>query len=344
MPRATRSSKGVRVKVLDLEKAEGKEMSLEEALDVLDAEESEFVPKQGVFDFVVLTFTGLLPGSDGYVREKDKMMIGFRYGNSTKPAWMPSGTKIEDVTPYEFLTNPRTGKRPGQTMAPHDCANYDLTKGINSWVDLPPLYVWKQGRWLSDLVKDPEFDLKALSSWMKSKIERCLESWPSTGVHSDLFPYFVVSGEGTTGNNLYRIYELPMTECGSNQPHHPLMWKESLRKPTETYSGGSNAWKGESWREETNKATYGGGLATKPVVSTAAPKVPAGVRCRCGECGHWFGYQDLIQHSAICGSEEDWAIMCHTDCGCATLDQASTPKPGFPRPKKVEEKKEEVTA
>lgn len=297
-----------------------------------------YVPKQGVFEFVVLTFNGLLPGQEGYERDKDRMMIGFRYGGKTVPSWLPKDDSVSDITAYDFLTDPKTGLRAGYKDPPSGSATTYLKHGISDYSDLPPLHVWKKGAWLSELLVFPDFDLNELPTWVATKARKALSNPASEGkIHPDIYGYYVTSGEGTQGNNIYRVFELPQEACGRKDPHHPLMWPEYLRKPD---MGTGTAWKTESWREPKPAVVSKPAIASAPATKSFAP--PAGVRMRCPGCGHWYTYQDLITHSAICGDVEkqDWAIMCHGDCGCRTLDEAATPKPGFPRPKPAKKEEE----
>lgn len=296
----------------------------DELAPLVTPEEEKPEEAKPYFELIVGSFAGKLPGEPGYDPEKDRMMIGFQYGNSTVPTWWKGKGKLEEVTPYDFLTNPTTGKREGQTMAPHGSGFTDLSSGISSWSDLPPLHVWAKGTWLTEAVIDPSFDLDELTNvTVKQKVQKNLLDWPEHGkVPQDLFAYWIVSGEGTTGNNLYRIYELPDSIAKKGLPHHPRMWPKDLQeKKVVSYGGGGTGY-GNG---------YGGSTATTP----KTPSVPAGVRMRCTGCGHWFTMGDLSGHAQVCGKgdDADWAMMCHSDCGCANLDEASTAKPGFPRVK-----------
>lgn len=285
----------------------------------------------GAFPLVVRSYNGKLPGQEGYEEGKDAMLLGFKYGNSSSPHWMPTGVKKEDVTAYDFLTDPKTGKRAGQALEPHGSTHVGLLHGISNWVDLPPLAIWREGKWLADILWDVNFDESDLPSWLQTKVEHALKDWPKSGCPVSLFPYFVTSGEGTTGNHLYKVYELPSDKCGTTRPHHPMMWPEKDRKPWEF---------GRPSEYEVGRVTRSTPTTTTPVKK--APPLPAGLRYRCPDCGHWYDQSDLPGHAQVCGKGEvaDWAIMCHRDCGCQNLHEASTPKPGFPRPKPVVEEKE----
>lgn len=272
------------------------------------------------------------PNDSRYDADKDRLRVGFQFGNRVVPSWMPHGTKLEDVSAYDFLTSPKTGLRPGSKTKPHGCSYTTLEYGIHDHSDLCPIFIWKMGMWLGDIITmhvldlaEPEFDVKNLPGWMRSKVERGIEAWPSKGTPPDIFPFYITPGEGTTGNSVYRVYEVPEDMARRSDPHHPQMWPEKYKKTKEKKYG----WTGYPLASQTPKPA----VQSTPTPASFSP--PAGTRMRCPDCGHWYSYQDLIQHSVICGDPEkvDWAIMCHSDCGCVSLDQASTPKPGFPRPK-----------
>jgi hypothetical protein len=277
----------------------------------------------GFFPLVVRSFNGKLPGSAGYDAEKDQLLVGFRFGNSTTPSWLPYNTKTEEVSSYDFLTDPKTGMRAGQKIPPHGSAYTSLEHGISAWTDLPPLFIWRQGMWVSEILWKKDFDVEDLPSFVKTKALEAMGDWPVSGVPPLLYQYYITSGEGSTGNNLYRVFEIPKELC-HQKPHHPIMWKEEYRKS-----------KISDWRTKPTPTTV-----TKPASTVTAPKLPAGLRYRCPTCGHWFDQSDLPGHATVCGKGEDadWAIMCHRDCGCENLDQAAKAKPGFPRPKKEAEK------
>ncbi len=292
------------------------------------------------FPYTVRTFTGKLPGQPGYDEDKDRLRIGFQYGNLTVPYWMDKSVQMEDITAYDFLTYPKTGMRDGQKIPPHGSQYDDLTDVSNwEWINLPPLQIWREGEWLSKLMWEADFDYSDLPFMVKDLAEKAIPEWPPTGVPPEIFGFWVVSGEGTTGNNLYRVYKLPEEIAKRVDPHHPLMWPKKFRpdpppKTVTTYGGSHPLGRG---------STY-----TPPKPSP--PPIPAGVRYRCSGCGHWFSQSDLPGHAMVCGKGEDadWAMMCHSDCGCRTLDEASRPKPGFPRvkpaPDMPEEEEGEVTA
>lgn len=243
---------------------------------------------------------------------KDPMLNGYvppQYGAQDKP-----------MTPYDFLTDPNTGKRKGVGYAgaatPSGSAVSDLSKGIPTYATLPPLAVWRLGEWLEDIV---------------------MEDWPKTTDRMDAddrHGVYVTSGEGTPGNYEYRLYHLPLGVQNQPRPKHPLMWPKKLKE----YISPNTAKPSDLWKD----------LKPPAPATPAAPKapaLPAGVRFRCTGCGHWFKETDLKGHSMVCptkqGGFNDWAIMCDPACGCTTLHQVSQVMPGFPRP---EPKKEEVVS
>lgn len=240
---------------------------------------------------------------------KDPMLSGY-----VPPQY---GTQDKSMTPYDFLTNPETGKRKGVgyggATIPNGCSVSDLSKGIPNYATLPSLAIWRLGEWLEDIV---------MEDWPKATERMDVEEWHGI---------YMVSGEGTPGNYEYRLYHLPEAVQNQPRPKHPLMWPKKLKEyvsPPYTKPQQSDLWKD-----------------SKPATPAApkAPSLPAGVRFRCTGCGHWFKETDLKGHSMVCptkqGGFNDWAIMCDPACGCTTLHQVSQVMPGFPRP---EPKKEEV--
>lgn len=294
--------------------------------DLLPPEE----PKKPLFPLVVGSFDGLLPGQEGYEVEKDRMAIGFVFGNSTIPMWMDKAkVKLDEVSAYDFLTNPSTGYREGQTIPPHSVTKTDLSNGFTTWTDLPPLHIWRGGMYLADAIWEPAFKDEDFPVYLNTMIDKAIIDWQGdrTKTPIELFPYWLTSGEGTTGNNLYRLWLLPDEIAKKPDPPHPKMWRKELQEKKYPLAG----------------LGYGGG-GTKPSITPTvkAPSIPAGVRYRCPGCGHWYAQGDLPGHAQVCGKGEDadWAMMCHSDCGCRNLDEACKPKAGFPRPKpepKVEE-------
>jgi hypothetical protein len=307
----------------------------------------EELKKNGVFGLVVEWFSGKLPGVDAdYDAEKDHLLLGFKYGSSTTPSWVGKDVLLKEISTYDFLTNPLTGLRAGQKVPPHGSQTVDLTKGISKWDDIPPYAIWKRGNWLSEIIFKPGFDDDELPVNLRNKVEDALKNWPKSGTPATIYPYWVVSGEGTMGNNIYRIYELPKDIASDPKPKHPLMWREDLRRDKGTGTYGFNngyLWKGEAAGDWYYNGQSGGTQtgASKPPAAKA-PALPAGVRMRCPGCGHWFAMSDLPGHNQVCGKgeEADWALMCDVRCGCETLDDVAKPKPGFPKviAKKEEEK------
>lgn len=339
MPRGNRSTiksapnpKGMEQRTVEKELVTPSDEEVEAAAAEAAAAETE--ENTLFFPLIVEVFAGLIPGMEGYDAKKDRLMIGYQYGNTTIPSWWKGQGKIEEVTPYEFLTHPSTGMREGQNIAPHGTGFTDLSRGISDWADLPPLEIWQRGTWLSDAIWESNFELDEVkNTFIRPKIEKAMTAWPKTGVPIELYDFWITSGEGTTGNNLYRIYELPAEISKKGLPHHPRMWPKKFQE--KMYQGLGSTPSG-----------YVTGTKTTATTTPKTPTIPAGVRYRCVGCGHWFTLSDLSGHAQVCGKGEDadWAMMCHGDCGCTTLDQASSPKPGFPRVKTEAKIAEEAAA
>ena len=228
---------------------------------------------------------------------------------------------FQDASPLDFATDPATKKRKGNTTEPNGVVKHNLHPGVNGCV-LPPLATWAAGKYIDEL-----------------KAEARKSFLPYVAPHDEHDAY-IVTGEFTPGNFIARIYILPKSISGTQNPKHPLEWNEWLQKgeAVTSYSGvGTGAWNGGR-----------GATGPPPPLKPATPfppkarPVPARVRYRCDGCGHWFKEDDLGPHAEFCcpglkGDDSDWAIMC--EC-CETLDAVSTRKPGFPRPIKKVAKKE----
>lgn len=279
------------------------------------------------------------PGTEGYDPDKDVMIAGFRHGSTVVTGDMrkkfPEVKTVNDLTPYHFLSDPETEMRPtGGTKPPWGTALLDLSYSIAEYAVLPPIAIWKAGDWLINLYDDLNFAYEELSKTIRDKIEAAVAGAAKFSFPEELWGYYVVSGEGTPGNNYYRVYICPTAISHSPAPRHPLMWSKD-DFDVRSYSTGGG-WSGSS---------QGFGSASK---STTDNSLPAGVRVKCQGCGHWYKVDDLAGHAKVCsatnGGDADYAVMCCSECGCRTLDEASTPKQGYPKHTEKPEAEKEVKA
>jgi hypothetical protein len=142
---------------------------------------------------------------------------------------------------------------------------------------------------------------------------------------------WVVDGQGTPGNYLLNVYICPESIAEYMNPKHPLLWGAQLTKG-----------KASTHFVQRQSSTWHKPYSDTPTTPTPAkaPPLPAGVRFRCAGCGHWFTDTNLATHAktglcpGLSDAGQDWAIMCDKDCGCVTLDESSSCKPGFPRAQK----------
>lgn len=320
--------------------------------------------------------------------EKDERLMGYVF-----PFHNGQGK-----TPLDFAIDNQSGRQNGTAV--FQISKVDLRRGIDK-CNIPCLYTWKLGRWLSDFEDaDAPLDELEISPHNMSKVNAEKRNWD--------YYIWVVHGEGLPGAFSYYAYLLPDSRCKEQIPRHPLLWtKKQKEGRAESFKGkthykwasapqstgyGSTAkyryedsWKllkqgylyispdqrggggggspGSTWLPGGGRTIVAPPTPVTPVVK--ADPLPAGVRFRCGGCGHWFDESGFKAHVKVCpqkdgGGFADWAIMCHKDCGCEviagqplgdkTLDHVATCKPGFPRPStkqeevEVKEKKGEVTA
>lgn len=213
-------------------------------------------------------------------------------------------------TPYDFITDKKTGLRPTQAKSPGGYTKHDLTYSYMSYegTTYPPFAIWEKGKWLSDM--DP--------SW--------LDEFKVTT--KDAYYYWVVLGEGTPGNYAFRLYRMPKDEATYEKARHPMKWLKKLLEQNKSKkyktssapgSSGSTYKSSGSWYDSSPKST-----------------LPLSVRFRCPGCGHWFDDGDLADHAKnVCpgvhGEDLTWAIMCDSHCGCRTLDDTTKCKPGYPK-------------
>lgn len=289
----------------------------------------------------------LVPGDKDYDPNKDGMVVGFQLGSGAHYA-SRMGKDAEKLNPYDFLTDEKTGMRPSETAAPHGAATIVLAVSqstlIDKWTTLPPLRIWRQGFWLSEKIFDPTFDYEEMPYSIVREIDDTIKvGWPESGTPAALYNYWVTTGEGTPGNYLWRVWEIPGALCNTlDAPKHPLMWDQKFKRG--------------SWGGLGSGPAYGGHAQTKPAEpeQPALPKpvkvtIPAGVRVRCAGCGHWWKIDDLAKHADVCAGvetagETDWAMMCDPLCGCGNLTDVAKCKPGFPRKKEDPPAAEETEA
>lgn len=260
--------------------------------------------------------------------DADGMLVGFFWGQ-------PERMDAKGKTPYHFLPD-KEGYRGGLKYKPSGVRVYNLKDGIPVNCTLPPIDLWDKGEWLNEQPK-PHSRLK--------------------DVDADIaYALWVVDGAGQPGNWELICYYLSTKIAADLIPDHPLFWTKTQRTLVEAHKvkGIEGLPSGLSLITSTPTTTKPAATAPKKKdddwhswggsKATQAPSLPAGVRIRCPGCGHWFKEGDLSGHAMVCsstnGGSNDWAIMCVAECGCRTLDEASTPKPGFPRPKPEPAKKE----
>jgi hypothetical protein len=244
----------------------------------------------------------------------DEMLVGFFFPYNSMAG-------KEKDTPYTFLSDKETGLRPGEKQKPQGFVKVDLTRGIHG-VTLPPLAVWKLGRWKDEL-----------SDVVKGKLG---------GAQLDGFTSWIVSGEGTPSNYEFRVYTLPDDVAATELPKHPMMWTPKQKQGQTLKAASSSHRGGYGSGYQAPASGYGGSAVSKPT-QTPAATLPVGIRFRCPGCGHWWKESNLAPHTTSCcpglnGGDSDWAIQC--EC-CETLDEVSTCKPGFPRAPKVKEPEKE---
>lgn len=114
-----------------------------------------------------------------------------------------AGKNVDDKFPRDFITDPATGRRPGETKEPWGMTLTNLRNGIKDFT-LPPRSIWNEGKWKTERVDE--------------------RVW-------------VVSGEGTPGNYKDRHYELPDDALVFDVPDHPSDWPIELRMPPTKTTG-----------------------------------------------------------------------------------------------------------
>ncbi len=246
--------------------------------------------------------------------EKDGADPGDEGQRSAGPDPMLTGYQFQvekGSTPYDHMPN-EDGLRGNARTKPSGMIRHDLSNGIPDYATLPPLAIWRRGIWFDELTKKQQ------------------EAFPTVRGPEERSSW-IVPGEGTPGNYLFRVYLCPDEIADRPFPHHPIMWPQKLKQAAPP------ARMGFSQPTPLPPAT-----SLPPV--QRAPSLPANIRFRCS-CGHWWKEFDLPKHKMNCcpadnaNGESDWAIMC--EC-CTTLDEVSRCKPGFPRPKAVSTDKKEV--
>src|SRR6185295_19873803 len=115
--------------------------------------------------------------------------------------------------------------------------------GMHEGTVLPPLAIWKQGKWLSDLSPTVA---------------------PHAVANSERYHSWVVSGEGTPGNWEKRVYVLPSSETTKSEPRHPIMWPKEMKALKD---GKPKSLLGLGWGETTK--------------TQSSNSLPIGLRIRC---------------------------------------------------------------
>jgi hypothetical protein len=227
-----------------------------------------------------------------------------------------------EKTPIAFMPDKVTGLRPGETRQPTMEIKHklDTSTGI-SGITLPPRSIWKQGKYLSDLLPKGQ--------------EHTDEEWRT----------WVVPGEGTPGNFKHRLYLLPKGIAKNPEPDHPADWSEWYKKG----QGNKPVSQGSSYGYS---GSYGGGTWKQQPKQQASSGLPKGTVIRCTGCGHFFDMDDLKIHgqSGVCPSEQGDMVLFVMPCECHPDDPIGTATlmDGFPVKKaeqpKQDDKKEEATA
>lgn len=200
------------------------------------------------------------------------------------------------LTPHDLRDDPETGRRRNgrdkdgnqllEMKEPNGVMRVSLEHGITGRV-IPPVATWEKGSWLSE-----------------KKNEKLL---PDIKTMHERWATWVVSGEGTPGNYLFRAYELPEDIARDEHPRHPSQWTKKQKEGEDPYS--------YSWGKPKD------------------PGLPTNLKIRCPGCGHWYSETDLKNHvTSACpgqqGGSTDWIIPCFC---CANPDVTATVKDGYPK-------------
>lgn len=285
--------------------------------------------------------------------EMKKAMAGFYFhGNQTK-------------TPMDFLYDEVTGRPPATSKDPWGVRTIDLREGISN-VDLPAAVFWRRGEWLSDMeekdqplvnvTEELSHDMWVVTGeGMPNNYLYYVYLLPSVGQkapttyevpqHPVLWAQRYKKGKGKLGTQIIGS-EFGQTADFASGKKNDLLWDDDDDdRPVWFYSGGSYKSQHTTPKTPMLPATP---QQTQAITKakTAVQKLPAGMRLRCRGCGHWFKEDDLKPHAEnVCpgmdgnNGESDWGLMCAPECGCKTLHEAVTLKPGYP---KLKPKKKEV--
>jgi hypothetical protein len=191
----------------------------------------------------------------------------------------------EGKTPADYMTG-ESGYRPDTpNMKPSGTIFTDLRYGIKDKI-IPPKKIWDNGDWKSLISTHNGWDV------------------------------WVVSGEGSPGNYLFREYRLPHQLTSGMHPRHPSLWSKKMKEEGEGKP----------------KTTTGGGSGTSWGSQDTGPKLPLGLRVRCTGCGHFFKVDDLPAHAKnACPATQDPPIMWIIRCECHEgLLEATEILEGFP--------------
>jgi hypothetical protein len=141
---------------------------------------------------------------------KDERLIGYQFPNHS------------DSTPFDYAVNEKTGLMTKQKDSVHKDGSplwgvkyQDLSEGIRSAM-LPPLSIWKAGRWLEDIDTDdqPIHDIE-VTGW--------------TQVESNIW---LTSGEGSPGCYAFLAFFIPNEESDAIVPKHPMLWGVKFKNGT----------------------------------------------------------------------------------------------------------------
>lgn len=187
-------------------------------------------------------------------------------------------------TPADFMTQ-EDGKRPNETKEPWGEVHIDLTNGVEGRTIVSKT-AWNDGEWQTAALNAVGWD-----------------EW-------------VVTGEGSPGNYLRRIYKIPKEEAEKPRPRHPSQWPKTMRE--------GKKYSGSTWSDSKYKGT---------APSSVGSGLPWELRIRCVGCGHFFKTGDLADHAKYaCAATQEPPVLWVMPCSCHPndLQVAASVLEGFP--------------